>query len=222
MHRRSALRVIALSYWCGALPFSNVAARLVAGVDLRQHGSGTVSGTGLYEVAGFLPLAVAGSLDVAKGAVGPLVAGSDRPLLGALGAGASVAGHDWSPVLRGRGGRGLSVALGATLVSAPEGAVVLGLGMAGGRLVHQTALGSFLATVALFPVLGWRRGRGGVWLATCLALPMVAKRLAGNEAVQIVPTTADRSAAVIGRILLARLLFDRDTLRREVTGSVPR
>jgi hypothetical protein len=51
---------------------------------------------------------------------------------------------------------------------------------------------------------------------------MVAKRLAGNGAVPIVPTTADRSAAVIGRILLARLLFDRDTLRRELTGSVPR
>jgi acyl phosphate:glycerol-3-phosphate acyltransferase len=218
MRQRSAIRVLALSYWCGAVPFSNIAARVVAGVDLRQHGTGTVSGTGLYEVAGFLPLALAGSLDVAKGAIGPLLAGSDRPLLGALGAGASVAGHDWSPILGGKGGRGLSVALGATLVSAPEGAVVLGLGMAGGRLAHQTALGSLLATAVLFPLLGQRRGPRGVWLATCLAVPMVCKRLMGNESVQSMPTTADRSAGAIGRILLARLLFDRDTLRRGGDG----
>ena len=63
-----------------------------------------MSGTALYRVAGFTPLAVAGVLDVAKGAVGPLLAGRDRPVLAAVAGGAAVAGHNWSPWLRGRAG----------------------------------------------------------------------------------------------------------------------
>jgi acyl phosphate:glycerol-3-phosphate acyltransferase len=194
--------VLAAGFAAGAIPFSGLAARLVAGVDLRRTGTGTVSGTGLYETAGFGPLAVAGSLDVAKGAVGPLLAGRNRPVLAALSAGAAVAGHNWSPLLGGAGGRGISPALGATLACAPEGTVVLGAALAGGRLIRQTALVSLVGMALLFPVLGRRRGLAGVVLAGSLTLPMVAKRLAGNRPP---PLGSDR-----GRVLLSRLLFDRD------------
>ena len=71
--------VVASSYLAGAVPFSNLTARRTRGVDLRDVGNGTVSGTALYQVAGFGPLALGGVLDVAKGAVGPLLAGRDRP-----------------------------------------------------------------------------------------------------------------------------------------------
>ncbi|MDE3087522.1 MAG: glycerol-3-phosphate acyltransferase [Acidobacteriota bacterium] len=195
--------MIATGFAAGAVPFSGLAARLVAGVDLRREGSGTVSGTGLYEVAGFGPLALAGSLDVAKGALAPLLAGPRRrPVLAALSAGAAVAGHNWSPLLGGAGGRGLSPALGATLACAPEGTVVLGAAMGAGRLLHQTALVSLLGIGALFPVLWRRRGLPGLVLAASLALPMVGKRLAGNGPL---PTGAARA-----RALRSRLLFDRD------------
>ncbi len=73
--------VLAAAFVCGSVPFSNIAARLVRGVDLRDVGTGTVSGTALHEVAGFGPLAVAGVLEVAKGSVGPLLAGRQRPEL---------------------------------------------------------------------------------------------------------------------------------------------
>ena len=69
-------------------------ARRVGRVDLRDVGTGTVSGTALYHVAGFGPLALAGVCDVAKGAVGPLLAGSDRPELAAVAGGVAVAGHN--------------------------------------------------------------------------------------------------------------------------------
>ena len=52
-------------------------------VDLRDVGNGTVSGTSLYRVAGFGPLALAGIADIAKATIGPLLAGSDRPALAA-------------------------------------------------------------------------------------------------------------------------------------------
>src|SRR5207244_1892983 len=101
--RRSPAVVLAAGYAAGAIPFSNIAARRARGVDLRAVGTGTVSGTALYRVAGFGPLALAGIFDVAKGAVGPVLAGRDRPVLAAAGGGLAVAGHNWSPFLAGAG-----------------------------------------------------------------------------------------------------------------------
>jgi acyl phosphate:glycerol-3-phosphate acyltransferase len=95
----------------GAVPWSQLLARR-RGVDLRSVEGGTVSGTALYRVAGFAPLALAGSLDVAKGAIGPAVATRARPALAATTAAAAVAGHNWSVFLHGAGGRGISPAIG--------------------------------------------------------------------------------------------------------------
>ena len=98
----SVAGILLLSFVGGSVPFSNIAARFVSGVDLREIGGGTVSGTALYRVAGFWPLAVAGILDVTKGAVGPLLAG-DRTAVAASPGALAVVGHNWSPFLRGRG-----------------------------------------------------------------------------------------------------------------------
>jgi acyl phosphate:glycerol-3-phosphate acyltransferase len=216
--------VLSASFLAGSIPFSQLAARHFAGADLRHLGSGTVSGTALYEVAGFGPLAIAGVLEVGKGAVGPLLArravgGTSRPrtsgdrqdaaILGALAAGAAIAGHDWSPWLGGAGGRGLSPALGATLVLAPEGAVVLAGSMAAGRLAHQSGLATFLAALSLIPLLAARRRVAGVALALSICVPMTVKRLLGNSA----PRPSSESGigpASLGAHLRSRLLFDRE------------
>ena len=195
------LGVLGLSFLSGSIPFSGLGALLAADVDLRTLGSGTVSGTRLYEVAGFGPLALAGSLDVSKAAIGPRLAGPGRAVLGAAAAACSIVGHNWSPWLRGAGGRGLSPVIGALGVLAPEGGAVLLGGMTLGRLVHQTALGSLIALVLLFPVLGTRRGWRGLCTAGAVVVPIVAKRLAGNAP----PARAGRR-----RTLAARLLLDRD------------
>ena len=200
-HQVPAHRVLATSFFLGAVPFSGAAAWALAGVDLRKTGSGTVSGSGLYEAAGFGPLAVAGSFDVAKGAVGPLLAGKDRPFLAVASAGLSLVGHNWSPFLGGAGGRGISPALGATLVLAPEATVLLGLGLGVGRLVHQSGLGTFIALASMIPVLTRRRGWRGAALASAIAVPMLAKRVVGNR-----PPGSGAS----GGVLVSRLLFDRD------------
>lgn len=197
-----AAAVVAASWLAGSVPFSNLFARRIAGVDLRTVETGTVSGTGLYRVAGFGPLAVAGILDIAKGTVGPLLAGRDRPRLQAAAGAAAVAGHNWSPFLRGAGGRGISPAIGAMLATEPAGAAVLLGGLAAGRLARQTGLGALVADAALVPVLGARRGRHGVLLALGVVAPMLAKRLAGNQP----PPTTGRT-----RVLVSRLLFDNDT-----------
>ncbi|HZD75162.1 MAG TPA: glycerol-3-phosphate acyltransferase [Actinomycetota bacterium] len=188
------------AFLVGSIPFSNMAARLTRGVDLRGVGNGTVSGTGLYRVAGFGPLAVAGALDVSKGAVAPLLVGRDHPAV-PLAAGLVVAGHNWSPFLRGAGGRGISPALGALAVVGWPGALLLLAGMTCGKLVRQAALGTLLAQVALVPVLARTKGRRGALAGAAVVAPMLAKRLLGNS-----PPAGPSP----GRVYLSRLLYDRD------------
>jgi glycerol-3-phosphate acyltransferase PlsY len=193
--------VLASSYLAGAMPFSNLTARRTRGVDLRDVGNGTVSGTALYQVAGFGPLALGGVLDVAKGAVGPVLAGRDRPLLAAAAGGAAVAGHNWSVFLGGAGGRGISPAMGALLATAWPGTVVLAVGLASGRLARHTALASFAADLALVPVLARTRGRTGAAAGAAVVLPLLVKRLTGNR-----PPPAPRRPGW----WRSRLLYDRD------------
>jgi glycerol-3-phosphate acyltransferase PlsY len=194
--------VIAASYAIGSIPFSGIVARFVKGVDLREVGAGTVSGSGLFEVAGLGPLLVGGVLDLAKGAVGPLIAGPNRPML-QLGAGAAgVVGHNWSMFLNGAGGRGISPAMGAMLVEAPEGSAVMLAGLAVGKAGNATSLGAFASFVALVPLLSHTRGRRGRLAALSLVVPLLLKRLAGNRA----PEKPRRA-----RVYLSRLLFDQDT-----------
>jgi acyl phosphate:glycerol-3-phosphate acyltransferase len=191
--------VLVVSFSLGAVPFSNLAARAVAGVDLRDTGTGTVSGTGLYRVAGFVPLAVAGILDVTKGAVGPLLAGGDRPLLASAAAGVAVVGHNWSPFLRGAGGRGVSVALGALLVLVWPGTVLLLVAMVVGKAFDETGLGTFVGLLALVPVAGVAAGASGAVAATAVLVPMVLKRALGDR-----PSRDDDA-----RMYARRVVYDR-------------
>lgn len=139
-------------------------------------------------------------LDVGKGAVGPLLVGRRRPVAAALVCGLAVAGHNWSPLLRGAGGRGISPAMGALAVVAwPGTAVPLG-GLAAG----QTALGALAAQAGLVPLLAATRGRRGLLAGMAVLVPLLAKRLVGNGP----PATGARPA----RVYLARLLYDRDQL----------
>jgi acyl phosphate:glycerol-3-phosphate acyltransferase len=199
---RRSTSLVAASYLVGAVPWSQLFARS-RGVDLRALDHGTVSGTGLYRVAGFAPLAVAGSLDVAKGAVGPLLAGAGRAGDAAASAAAAVAGHNWSIFLRGAGGRGISPALGALTARAPVGAGVILGGLVTGRLTRQTGLGCFVSYLALVPVTRRVHGPGAATLAAAVLVPLLAKRVAGNRS----PATWDV------RTILNRLVLDRDPER---------
>jgi glycerol-3-phosphate acyltransferase PlsY len=196
----AAVGVVLASY---LIPFANLFAHKTHGVDLRTVGTKTVSGTSLYNVAGFGPLAISGVLDLCKGAAAVLLAGRfDHPVTAALAAAAAVAGHNWSPFIGGAGGRGVGVSLGASAAYMWPGTVVLGSGLAVGRLASRTGIGCFVAQVAIAPVLGMIYGGKGLLFGLCLTIPMLVKRVLGNEA----PERRD------GRMYLSRLLFDRDAL----------
>ncbi len=202
---------IALGFVAGSVPFSNLVAKRRAGVDLRTVGSGTVSGSGLYEVAGAGPLVIVGLFELAKGAIAPLLAGRQHCFAGALAGAAAVAGHNWSPFLGGAGGRGISPAIGALLVTAPAGSGVLLAGLALGKVAGETALGSFIADLVLVPVAAAVHGRKGGMAALAVLAPIVAKRLMGNGP----------PSRPVPNVYLHRLVFDRDT-REKPSGDAPK
>jgi glycerol-3-phosphate acyltransferase PlsY len=197
------------AYVLGAIPFSYLVARAASGVDLRSFGTGTVSGSGVGEAAGFWPMAVAGLLDIGKGAAAVLPVAGSRPMVAALAAGAAVAGHNWSPFLRHAGGRGISPAIGAAAVLAWPGALVLLAGLAFGKLARHTSVGSFVAQAALPAVLAVTHESVGLVLGLAVVLPMWAKRVTGNR-------PPERR---VWRILLYRLVRDHDPTGRSGRGE---
>ena len=80
------------------------------------------------------------------------------------------------------------------------GTVVLLAGLVLGRLVHETALGSFVADAALVPVTAITYGPAGALAGACVVLPMLVKRALGNA----------RPSDPSPRTYVHRLLYDDD------------
>ena len=203
------IRVILLlvaSYLLGSIPSAYVAGRLLKGIDLRQHGSGTVSGTGVYyHVAKWAAIAV-GLFDIAKGAF-PTWLGLklDLGLPGTLAAGlAAVMGHNWPLYLNFKGGRGLSPFAGMLLVVFPWAPLILLATLAIGRLLRCTALASLLVLIIL-PLASWTAGEPleVTWACLGMLLITMVKRLEANRIP--LPSGVERKG-----VLIRRLLFDRD------------
>ncbi|MFL6239947.1 MAG: glycerol-3-phosphate acyltransferase [Actinomycetes bacterium] len=193
--------VLGAAYLAGSIPFSHLVAQRVRGVDLRTVGSGTVSGTGVFRSVGFAAGLGAGIADLLKGSVGPSLAGRHRPYLAAAAGGLGVAGHNWSPFLRGAGGRGISTAMGAMWPTTPVGSGLLLTGLAVGRGLGESAVGCLIADVALVPVSRLVGGPEAAAAAGAVVVPMLAKRVAGNG-----PAPTPR-----WRTRIWRLLLDRDS-----------
>ena len=143
------------SYLVGAIPASYLAARLGAGIDLREHGSRNLGATNLYRVLGWRYAVPVGLFDIAKGAVpvllfAPRVSSSE---LVALGCGVlAVVGHVFSVFVRFRGGKGVATAAGVMLGLTPAALGVAALVWA--ALLYLTgyvSVGSIVAA-AVFPV----------------------------------------------------------------------
>lgn len=186
---------LAAAYLIGSLPISFLVARLTSGTDLRTFGNRTISGTNVGLSSGFPAMAVAGLLDIGKGALAVLPVAS-RPGWAAAAAGCAVIGHNWSVFLGGAGGRGISPAIGTTAVLAWPGSVLLVAGLALGKLTRHTSLGSFIAQACLPLVMGVTHGGDGAWLGVALLGPMWVKRMVGNER----PATGYRPSVVLYRL----------------------
>lgn len=106
---------IIVCYLLGSISFSVLLAKLLKGIDIRQHGSGNAGATNTLRVLGTGPAIVVLALDVLKGIaavwIGRWLGGDNEWMPGLCGI-AAIAGHNWPVYFRFRGGKGIATAIG--------------------------------------------------------------------------------------------------------------
>jgi glycerol-3-phosphate acyltransferase PlsY len=141
--------IVAASYLLGSIPFGLLLGRFVAGVDVRQEGSGNIGATNVARTAGRRLGVLTLVLDAAKGAIPVGIAAwalgvpPDASWPAAAGL-AAFFGHVFPVWLRFRGGKGVATALGAFLALTPwltlGAALVFGVTFAASKVVSVSSL----------------------------------------------------------------------------------
>lgn len=135
-----AIIFLLFSYLCGSVPVGLLAGKMVKGrdFDIREYGSGNIGASNVWRTLGRVCGAVVFLIDVVKGLL-PVAASHLRtdwqhtmpalsiwmPVFAGL---ASIIGHNASPFLKFKGGKGVATSLGVAFGMSPiAGAIGLGL-----------------------------------------------------------------------------------------------
>jgi len=190
------LALLLLGYLLGSIPAGYLAGRWLAGIDIRQQGSGSTGATHVLRVLGKGPALAVFLVDVLKGTAAVLLAKAVLEPLGVpldgetsaswstaswttdswvVAAGlAALAGHIWPVWLGWRGGKAVATALGMLLgLTWPVGLACFGIFLTVLSVSRIVSLSSVVAAVALpLLMLGWfhTQGLGLRWPYLVLAL----------------------------------------------------
>ena len=151
--------VLAGSYLLGSIPFGYLVGR-IAGVDVRETGSGNVGATNVVRVLGKrygYPVFV---LDFLKGfgavkiamllATGPSPDWNSPEMFGIIAAVSSVVGHSYPPWLKFKGGKGVATSAGALFaLTAVGGLIGLAIWIVIFFLTRYVSLASVTAALVL-------------------------------------------------------------------------
>jgi glycerol-3-phosphate acyltransferase PlsY len=166
---------LAVAYLLGATPSGYLAGKLLKGIDIRQHGSGSTGATNVLRILGKGPAAAVLALDVLKGAAAVTFAGWLTQWLSSVAVAAdlertsllpwaicfaglaALLGHSRSIWLGFTGGKSVATGLGVLLaLSWPVGLgalAVFGVALAASRIVSLSSVLASSAAIALVLVL---------------------------------------------------------------------
>jgi glycerol-3-phosphate acyltransferase PlsY len=154
------LLALVLSYLLGSIPFAQIIAKTVKGIDLRKVGSLNVGARNLTRSVGLGWGVLGGLLDFSKGYFSLILAqrlGLPYPTYLLAGTAAMV-GHNWPIWLRFRGGKGLATAAGiAVHLGFPQALasfVIWGLVMHFSKNVIVASVASFATLLAILSLTG--------------------------------------------------------------------
>lgn len=209
--------LIIAAYLLGSVPAAYFAARLVRGIDIRQYGTGQLGGGNLWRMTSWkLALPVA-AYDVGKGMVmvwAAQVLGLSVAQQLVVGT-AAVIGHNWSIFLRFSGGRGIATTMGIALIipiineMTPWPTIACFSFLAAGSIILRSSPLPVLLSVTSLPVVSAFYGPTTTTLGfLAILVVVVIKRLAA-------PRAAKAASVSRKRVLLNRLLFDRDIMDRK-------
>ena len=171
------LLLLLAGYLLGSIPSGFLAGRWLAGLDIRQQGSGSTGATNVLRVLGKGPALAVFAVDVGKGAAAVLLAKALLEPQGAAGladstagvdsavvtAGlAALAGHIWPVWLGWKGGKAVATGLGMLLgLTWPVGLACFGIFLAVLSLSRIVSLSSVVAALSLpLLMLGWFHSHG--------------------------------------------------------------
>lgn len=210
--------LILFGYLLGSIPTSYLAARLLKDIDLRDYGSGTVSGSMLYEHVAKWAVVPVGLFDVFKGFFPTWLGmqlGFSEPISATAGLAAAI-GHSWPIFLHFTGGRGLSTFLGILVALFPQGAAWLLGALAIGFFLGDSAPWALLALTAL-PLAGYLCGvfELSLFLSVSMSVLTILKRLEANRR-PIPGKGSDRRSVITYRVFLDRdIQSHRDWIDRK-------
>lgn len=176
---------LAAAFFLGSIPTGFLLVKKYKAVDLRTLGSGNIGSTNVRRVAGSKVAIVTQILDIFKGFV-PVAIGYGMALYLPLSVNhkvflpslalAAIIGHDFTPFLKFRGGKGVNTTMGAFLLLAPLPVLLSALVYFGLRLVtkivsiRSLALGLCLAVTTVLTA----QSRPLIYAAIAAALLMIA------------------------------------------------
>jgi len=202
-----SLLLILGGYLLGSIPTAYLVGKWLKNLDLRHYGSGTVSGSMIFEHVARWAVVPVGLFDMAKAALPTWLAmqlGMGMAVAAAAGL-AAVAGHNWPVFLHFTGGRGLGTFLGVLLVLFPWGFPWMLAFLAVGWLLGDSAPWALAGLVTLPFFSNFIGGPDVVAPATgAMLLLTLAKRLEANRR-PLPPSGRERRA-----VILRRLFLDRD------------
>jgi glycerol-3-phosphate acyltransferase PlsY len=208
---KAALLIIG-GYLLGSIPTAYLTGRWVKGIDLRQYGSGTVSGSMVWEHVARWAIFPAGIFDVIKGAL-PTWLGLELGIgevLATTAGMAAVVGHNWPIYLGFTGGRGLSPFMGVLLGLFPWGFPWMLAFLAVGFLLGDSAPWALASLISLPLPAYWANQIVPVsFAASVMLIVTLVKRLEANG--RPLPTNDIKRR----QVLLRRLIFDRDITSHE-------
>ena len=147
------------AYLIGGIPFGYLLAKIFAGVDIKQEGSGNIGATNVLRVLKERDPALAKKLgaatlllDAVKGALIILIAkwmGANPSVLWTIGV-VSVIGHCFSPFLNFEGGKGVATGFGVLLVLLPIPALIaLAIWFITAKLFKISSLAALIALASI-------------------------------------------------------------------------
>lgn len=209
--------LIIAAYLLGSVPTAYLAGRLFRGIDIRQYGTGQLGGGNLWRMTSWKIALPVGAFDLSKGIVMVWVAQllglsvAQQLMVGA----AAVIGHNWSIFLRFSGGRGIATTMGIVLLMpiinemTPWPTVVCLTFLAAGSVILRSSPLPVLVSVASLPVVSAFFAPVTTTLGfLVLFLVVVTKRL-------VAPRATEAASVSRKRVLLNRLLFDRDIMDKK-------
>ena len=205
------------AYLLGSVPSAYLALKWSRGVDIRQQGTGNVGASNVLSTGPKWLVVPVALFDIGKGVLSVWAAqlldmGTVQQITVGI---CAIIGHNWPVFLHFRGGRGVLASLGVITMMSPKlGLIVLVMPYLLAPF-RRIALGVFLALAAL-PLFAWFLSqpldiadRLPVTLGfVVIALIAFSKRL-------LAPRTPLSRSMPLGKLLLNRLLFDRDIADRK-------